>query len=408
MRITKFVTFAIACVVLFSACNKDEFDGVEIPSIGVGEGSISLVLTDSTVPASVRSEELEDGGEAGESDIHVVEFYVFNGSTPDLTTPYKKYTTTDGRFTFDVDAASNKTVLAAINMNLGEISGSLEDVKKEIYKQPINSPVGISNNIPMTGEYTDLTVSSGDVETIVLEVSRLYARFNAPDASAARMNIKKQSELDSLAILLPNVPVNQIKFNMTGHVVINGLKKSFAFPNYGTAEANRWDSDVWTIGNTLENYTKSDYDNNGNLGTVYSGGIFLKNNESVYLYENCPVYFSSSETGTTSGYYASSVYSFIIEGELFDAENPNNKVTRYWRINVSKTGDQETIFKILRNAIYNINIKDVRTVGYATPEEAEDDDEDNGGGVIPGVNDAAIEVDVKVLSWRVFHEDSDI
>ncbi|MCD7933026.1 MAG: fimbria major subunit [Tannerellaceae bacterium] len=257
----------------------------------------------------------------------------------------------------------------------------------------------------MSGE-EKVSVSSGEVETLVLEVARLYARFNAPDATGARMNITKQSEKDSLAVLLPNTALNRVGFRLNGHVVINGLKKSFAFPNYGTTEANRWIKTTWTIGNDPENYTKSEYNAEGKLGKVYSGEDFLTT-QSVYLYENCPVYVSSSETGMNSGYRASTVYSFIIEGELYDMDT-DEAVTRYWRINVSKTADEATIFKILRNAIYNVNIKDVKTVGYATPEEAEDNDEDNGGGVIPGVDDAAIEVEVKVLSWRVFNEDSDI
>ncbi|MCC8155337.1 MAG: fimbria major subunit [Tannerellaceae bacterium] len=120
------------------------------------------------------------------------------------------------------------------------------------------------------------------------------------------------------------------------------------------------------------------------------------------MYENTPLLISANGL---NGYAPVSVYAYIIRGELTD-EN-NNKVTRYWRVNLAKetklNGNEVAVYQILRNSLYNVKIGTVRTVGYATPKDAEEEKP-----IIPDAGEAGVDVTITVSPWREFNEPTDI
>lgn len=411
MKITKFLTFATALGVLFTSCNKDELDG-GYPSLpeAVGSGMLTVYVTDAVQTRSNPS--AETGSEAGsydESKITSLDILVYSSATttPD-TTIHQSGSDVEVLHHIGVSTGSKKVVV--LTNRTVDFSSALSDMtydalQASLYNEDLNTATKnptelFAAGIPMAGE-KDVVAVQESVVTAVVEIARLYARFNAPTANTTVVALSDSAKVE-LAELL-NVEVSDIEsagidFDLNGYVVINGLKKSYMLPNYGVAEeAARWDSSIWQLGNVLSNYTASDYDAQGGLGTVYSGDEFLVSTP-VYVYENSPKYTSNY------GFDASSVYAFIIEADLTVTMGSDvETLTRYWRINVSKTAEMDNLYKILRNAIYNVNIDTIKTIGYATAEDAE-----NPEPPIPGLDDAILEVTVKVSDWRVFEEGQDI
>ncbi|MCD8264159.1 MAG: fimbrial protein [Tannerellaceae bacterium] len=414
MKITKFLTFAMALGVLFTSCNKDEVDGfATLPPAAGGEGRLSVSLIDGTglLTKAVTSAPSEAGTEE-EREIKSLAFYVYDADGI-YDSSFTPATVGGNSYTFGVGTGS-LTVVALANMTVTDTL-TFEALEKDIYNQQIATPTAIpSTGIPMSGVKTGVEVASGETGVAVVSVARLFARFNAPTINEnLEVNITTPAEVDTLKVLFDELGIvidetTQLDFDFGGYVVINGLKKSYVLPNYGTDESNRWNSDVWKLGNDLDNYTASVYEANGafpaNGARVYSGEDFL-NNTNVYLYENCSVYLTSEDTETgIAGFDRASAYSMIVKGDLYVVGHDSVKKTRYWRINVSKTEDAKDYFKILRNAIYKIDIENVVTAGYNTPEEAEE----GGGGEIPGPGNGALQVKVDVLDWKVFNENTDI
>lgn len=415
MKITKLLTFAMAIGMLFSSCSENDFDGVNPPASegGVGEVSVSLMDASGALTRSYGS----DGGYASEKTINNLVFYIFDqDGTRDADFPTVVPTEAPGssRFTFNVSAGT-KTILVAINTGLGNIEGNLDVVKARLHEVAISTPsvapeAAIAGGIPMTGEVSGVEVTNGDVKNARINVERLYARFNPPAAEDAAVEITLAEEVEELKEILGIEEIEgEIAFDYSAYIVVNGIKKSFLFPTYGENVDpiyDRWNPAVWTLGADTDNYTRSQYNESGDLGQVYSGGTFLTDN-NVYLYENSPLYLTASQTGTISGYLKETIYAMILKGDLYDDANPDNKTTRYWRVNVHKTGNSDNYFQIVRNSIYKVNIQTIRTIGFGTPEEAEEEG-GGGGGVIPGPDDASVEIMVNILDWKVFEEDQDM
>ncbi len=390
MKLTKLFSFAITITMLFSACNKDEFDAVDVPTIDAGTGHLTITLTDAN---SVRTRATDDGTE-DEREIKKLEFYIFNqGGDRDTNHEYFAYTASQDKYTLAVTPGDGKQVLLAVNMNLGRLAGeSLTQVKKAMHEAAITTPTAIpSTGIPMAGQVSGVEVVEEQYTNQEIEVSRLFSRLNAPSANGANVQITNIAELESIG-LDPNATLS---FELTGYVVINGIKKSFAFQNYGVANENdRWNPSFWTLGD-VSNYTASEYENE-HLGTVYSGSDYLTA-EGVYVYENSPLRY---EDQGSRWYEAATVYAFILKGELSDG---TTTVTRYWRANIAKANGEDNNYQILRNAIYNVSISNIKTIGWGSPEEAEEEKP-----VIPDGEESAIVLEVKVAPWRVFNFETDI
>ncbi|MCC8153466.1 MAG: fimbria major subunit, partial [Tannerellaceae bacterium] len=405
MKLKKFLTFAMVSGVLFTSCNQeDEFNGNGInPEVGE-TGTISVYLED--LPKSYAQTRATD------TDVLTLEFYVFNedgnrdqvatNGTPENPKPkgYVKYEGTDSEYVFGVEKGE-KTVLVAVNMNLGPHENENLSAIRKLMTNVSASPLSIpATGIPMAGEVSNIEVGKEEVKKVNIGVSRLFSKLNMPtESDDFKVNIELTEDTDSITTLLGGTLNGTLEMKITGFIAINGLKKSFAFPNYGAAEDAAWDFNVWTIGDDLDNYTESKYNSEGNLGTVYSGNEFLRNG-AVYVYENCP------KLRTIDNYVAydsRSVYAVILEGEFYGSLDPSNTVKRYWRINVSKTDEQKSIYKILRNSIYKIAVNEVKTIGHGTPEDAEDKEKP-----IPPVNESGLMVSISVVDWNEFEEETDI
>ncbi len=407
MKIVRFFSAAVASMLIFTACNNEEgINQPEIPQAGTANMTV-YIQTKQT--AGTRSGASQQGTKA-ESQVKELEFYVFNDDQS-----FDKYikipAAASGEYTFGVTAGNAKAVLVAANMNLTDLGRpSLSEVREAIYNHEIATKIDTQlqegTGIPMAGELMGISVSEEEVESVDIVISRLYGKINAPTAKTVNVEITNTKELEELELLWNgNALQGNIAFGIKGYVVVNGLKKSYAFPNYGIAgESAQWDHNVWQLGNTLANYTASQYQNNV-LGEVYSGTSFLqakadKAESGVYVYENSPVRIDENEF---LGFKPATVYAIIVEADLYDDANPASTVTRYWRINVSKTDDKASRFKVLRNAIYNVDIMNVRSIGYGTPGEAEEEKP-----IIPDVDQTLIEANITVADWRVYNEGADI
>lgn len=116
----------------------------------------------------------------------------------------------------------------------------------------------------------------------------------------------------------------------------------------------------------------------------------------VYAYENKP------DAIVSGGYTPASVVSFIIKGEIVvagdDANADGLNKVRYWRVNIVKDDN----YHVFRNCAYHINIKSFTSIGYGTPKGAEE-----GGGVIPGADEAAAEIELFVAPWRLYNYETE-
>ncbi|MCD8260497.1 MAG: fimbria major subunit [Bacteroides sp.] len=311
------------------------------------------------------------------------------------------YLTPDEDYTFAV-SAGDKKIVAVANMELGNLAGlDLSQVTAYIYDQAIDVPsqVPFTGGIPMSGESAVFSVSAEEIKSVEIIVSRLFSRFNAPTAENVAVEIELPADIDSLETLLGMTieDPSKIKFELKEYIVVNGLKKLYVLPNYGAAgEDGAWDTSVWTLGNSVLNYTASSY-TNGFLGTVYSGDAFLGESDVVYLYENKPVL---EEFNSVIGFDHKTVYAFIIKADL---SYEDQSVERYWRINVEKKNDADQAYKIRRNAIYKVNVNAVKTIGHGTPEDAEEEKP-----IIPIGEDGAVEVTIDIADWRVFESGTEI
>ena len=80
---------------------------------------------------------------------------------------------------------------------------------------------------------------------------------------------------------------------------------------------------------------------------------------------------------------------FIIKGS-FSGTGVNN-TTRYWRVNLLK----DDLWNIYRNSIYRIKMKDIKTVGWSTPQEAEEE------GPVVDPTESSISINIDVAKWDV-------
>jgi len=414
MQVIKFLAFTMAISMCFSSCKKDDLEDVYQPE-SEGKGTISIRLRDNQ---GTKSAYIRNAGTEEERKINQVEFYVFdsNGIRDRDMYGYIKFDQADNEYTFPVLEGRNKTVLAVTNRGLGELSGvNLTEIKKILHTAEIENPLQVpAEGIPMTGEQGNVSITKDDMTTISMIVDRLYARFNAPTTSASVKVTLTSDDKEEITEWFGGTIAGNIHFTLNGYYVINGLKQSFVFPNYGVGEQDaRWDTKVWTIGNQPANYFSTQYTADGHILKAYSGNSLLSNGEHVYLYENSPVY--------ANGYQSNTIYAMIIEGTLYDSGNPANRVTRYWKIHITSTTEPENIYKILRNAIYKANISEIRTLGYSTPKEAEEEKPNvvkppvieppvveppvvEPPVVNPGEGDTEVIVTVEMIDWKIYSE----
>ncbi len=426
MKIKELIILAMTFAALLSACSNELDNREDIPLGGKQESEGSIILHLKGLSSQTRAA-LPGGTEEGiweENRIHALELYIFNeDNSRDEKTPYQiirgtgnageagYYIDPATSITFGVTSGQKKKILAVANAGLGALSGqTYAGIRSSILSLPIENPlIHEAGGIPMSAEYTDIPVKEEEITRISLEMVRLRARFNAPTAQAPTVKITDEDYLKELATLLGIEKIEgNIAFALTGHHVINGLKKSYLFPQDATTGTDgRWDAHHWTLGNDVSNYFQTKYFTDGaykgypeEIYTGANGTDFLTNGEWAYIYENCP---RRIQIHNLWGYDPASVYAFLIRGELWDTTDPDNRVTRYWRINVNKTDDIATTYTIERNSIYNLDIVNVRTIGHGTPEEAEEEKP-----IIPDVDEEAIETTLRVIPWEPHDMETDM
>lgn len=90
------------------------------------------------------------------------------------------------------------------------------------------------------------------------------------------------------------------------------------------------------------------------------------------------------------------VVAFIVRGTF--SGTGESGVTRYWRVNLLK----DDAWKIYRNSIYRITMKDIKTVGWSTPKEAEEE------GPVVSPTESSISINIEVAQWDVRTQDVDL
>lgn len=73
-------------------------------------------------------------------------------------------------------------------------------------------------------------------------------------------------------------------------------------------------------------------------------------------------------------------------------------VSRYWRVNLLK----DDSWKIYRNSIYRVTMKDIKTVGWSTPKDAEEE------GPVVSPTESSISVNIEVAKWDVRTQNVDL
>lgn len=311
------------------------------------------------------------------------------------------------------------------------------------------SEAGIGNGFEMSGVTTIAIATNGSTD-VPITVNRLASKIYAPTFLASQsapggaktglsisdeklVKLWEGTDLDAVkAKLAVNTdPIQSIlTFKALGYAVINGRSKSDvlfvgnssmndmltegtpAVPKWNTWSGTNKDqlhSSFATDGMYTNNYSgPQGLDNDQKAVVGQENGYFLdltltvteaeeKDAHRVYVYENKP------EAILSGGYKSNSVVSFIIKGDIIvDGDDANvdglNRI-RYWRVDIVKDDN----YHVFRNCVYHINIKNITTIGYGTPKGAE-----NGGGVIPGVDEAAAEIELFIAPWRLYNYETEM
>ncbi len=404
MKIINYLSLAVASLILNVSCSQDE--NPVTPPQGEAENAYATIVIDQSV--TTRAQGADDNGTVEESKITHLEIFVFNADNgaPDGETAY--YKLEDGyvnkqKITFLVNEGA-KNILVAANMNIGEQGAkTYTEVKRILSSATLdsdNSRQVPAIGLPMSGK-ASCTVIKDQVENYVtIPVSRLVSKLNAPDASGVTVDYTLIK--DELEEIFAEDGVTNPRFELLGYAVINGRLATDAFMNWTATDDET--ADYWGIW-SREGKTpfKTQYDASNDISKAYSG--IAKNNTwwltdegVVYVHENQP--YKEKSSGGVWEYERDEVYAMLIKGNLtVDATSGEETLTRYWRINLTR----DEAYQIWRNAIYNVNINKITSVGYGNPKDAEE-----GGGPIPGPDQTGIIATIDIQPWRVFTQDLDM
>lgn len=293
--------------------------------------------------------------------------------------------------------------------------GSLE-TKSELLSKlssrviaPTDSRTVTSSGLPMVGASTAYALDGAQTaHRITMPLKRRAAKFEPPvAASGLKVRLADPSDLDAV---LPGVVYDpespNLDFNLTGFALVNGINKSWLFG----AELRGTD---WSLPSGAT-YQLSSFDAGGAYTGVYSGVVdfgppptyFLDpaahDVEYIYAYENAP---SSKTVDGVTGYDRNEVYAMIIRGTVSPTDDPSNIVTRYWRVNLVRgSASSPRNFSIEENKAYRIRINEIRSLGYATPQLAEN--EAGSLGLILPSGQASMTVTCHVADWDGVDEET--
>ncbi|MFL1684552.1 MULTISPECIES: fimbrial protein [Bacteroidales] len=358
--------------------------------------------------ADTRSLAGEEAGSAEENDIKSLEFFVFNADGT-----YQKYfkpedLALNNQYTFLVDAG-NLTILTAVNQNLGEpspVPSSLADFKKNtLYKALLldgsNSRTGIdvSTGFAMAAEGA-INAVEGETNSLTLSVRRLLSKIESPQVDPSnQITAPKDDLLDILGLGESGTVPSDLKWTFDGYMVINGINQSRTFEYKDLGE--------WTRFATASNFKTTFSTNGETVESVYSvknddasettnGFLPAAYGKPVYIYENVPSILQGGSGSAATVFDKDQVVAFIIKG-TFSGTGVSG-VSRYWRVNLLK----DDSWKIYRNSIYRVTMKDIKTVGWATPKDAEEE------GPVVSPTESSISVNIEVAKWDVRTQNVDL
>ncbi|MCC8154697.1 MAG: hypothetical protein LIP01_11105 [Tannerellaceae bacterium] len=421
----KYHLLILAAIAIFStSCNKDENENNNVP----GEPAVAT-FTITTPKTYVTTE----AGSDAENTVSVLEFYIFdeNGNRDavreginygyhkeDLSSSPATPNNPLNPISFLVESGSNKKVLVAINLDLGELAGQdFESVEKKIIEDSSKLTEDNSKSVPTQGDQTKGLGMSGknlSIEVIAdklnneitIPVNRLVSKIEAPKAENVIVNLRN-NDIESLFGNTLDADNDKITFQLEAYAVINGLEKSQVFTHDNGVDKteiagwNHWDrTDYWL---PTKGYQRSVFDPvaaGGKIISAYSGkeeGSYWLKTASVYVYENKPL--PRTAQNGLPGYDRETVYAYLIKGTLTHADDAANPVTRYWRVNLIP----EDAFLIFRNTVYKVTLEEVMSKGYGTPKEAKEDEDggEDGGEVIPGSGESGIKAEIQIVPWQI-------
>lgn len=403
MKIKNLLAVCVTAFALLSCSDSDNNQDL-LPS----EGGLAAITVKIKGTADTRALSGEEAGSANENDINLLEFFVFNADGS-----YQKYfkpaaLASDNQYTFLVNAG-NLTILTAVNQSLGEPSpapASLADFKRNsLYKglslDGSNSRADISaaTGFSMAAEGV-VNVVEGETNTLNLSVRRLLSKIESPKTDPSVQITVPEADLLKILGLDESgtVPVD-LKWTFDSYMVINGINQSQAFEYQNLtdwkrfATASNFKTTFSTDGKTVETVYSA---KNDDAGETTNGFLPAAYSKPVYVYENVPTAIQGGDGLAATVFDKDEVVAFIIQG-TFSGTGVDN-VTRYWRVNLLK----DDIWKIYRNSIYRITMKNVKTVGWSTPKEAEEE------GPVVDPTESSISINIEVAKWDVRTQEVDL
>ena len=403
MKIKNLLAVSMAAFVLLS-CN-DSDNGLSEPAV---QGKKAAITVNIKGNADTRALSGEVAGSTDENAIKSLEFFVFNADGS-----YQKYfkpeaLASNNQYTFLVDAG-NLTILTAVNQNLGEPSPApslLADFKKSsLYKDLVldgsnsRADISTSTGFAMAAEGT-INVVEGETNTLNLTVRRLLSKIEAPKVDpSSQITAPKADLLEILGLGTSGTVPEDLIWTFDGYMFINGINQSRAF------EYN--DLENWVRFETASNFKTTFSINGETVETVYStknddadetknGFLPVTYEKPVYVYENVPTILQGGNGSAATVFDKDEVVAFIIQG-TFSGTGVSG-VTRYWRVNLLK----DDAWKIYRNSIYRVTMKDIKTVGWATPKDAEEE------GPVVSPEESSISINIEVAKWDVRTQNVDL
>ncbi|MDR2815323.1 MAG: fimbria major subunit [Proteiniphilum sp.] len=422
MKTTKLIAGLILCGGIFSACNNE--DGPE-PKIATGEPA-ALTISIAT-PTTYALTGAEEAGVGNENLVTKVELYVFDDAgEPDPKVGGDGYFTADiatGVTTYKwtvVVTGGDKKIVAVVNSDLGALptGDTYDDLIAKLSAAEFKASGADYNSrtIPATGfemsgkaESTVVPGVPSSANSVQIRVSRLVSKINAPvftDVAGVNTAVDLTTEeIEELWGEGTTVTLPDVSFKGLGYALANGIKKSTvifvgrADGDDTTPSTRPWTAWTWPVG---KEYLNSTFAADGSYTNNYSGqgsgtdwilNGTVDGQKHVYAYENKP---KTITVNGQTGFAPKNVYAFVVKGEFIvdgDEANANGEnQIRYWRVDLVRNNN----YHILRNNSYHVYLKTITSIGYATPQEAEETPD-----IIPEETDSSAEIQVIVNPWRV-------
>ena len=403
MKIKNLLAVCVTAFALLS-CSDSDNNQYSLPS----EGGLAAITVKIKGTADTRALSGEEAGSANENDINLLEFFVFNADGS-----YQKYfkptaLASGNQYTFLVNAG-NLTILAAVNQNLGEPSSapaSLADFKRNsLYKDlsldgsNSRTDISASTGFSMAAEGM-VNVVEGETNTLNLSVRRLLSKIESPKTDPSlQITVPKTDLLEILGLDESGAVPIDLKWTFDSYMVINGINQSQAFEYKDLtdwkrfATASNFKTTFSTDGKTVETVYSVKADDTGETTNGFLPATYAK---PVYVYENVPTTIQGGDGLTATVFDKDEVVAFIIQG-TFSGTGVSD-VTRYWRVNLLK----DDSWKIYRNSIYRVTMKNIRTAGWSTPKEAEEE------GPVIDPAESSISINIEVAKWDVRTQDVDL